>query len=85
MKDDVTTTIRSPRALMDRLDVLARRNGGMRTQSDVIRWALTRGVETLEAELQVSPPLPVVSDLSSVLAELDALRARVAALSGPQQ
>lgn len=85
MKDDVTTTIRAPRTLMDRLDVLARKNGGMRTQSDVIRWALTRGVEALEIEMQVPPPAPGASDLPSVLAELDALRARVAALSGPSQ
>lgn len=70
MKDDVTTTIRAPRALMDRLDILARLNGGMRTQSDTIRWALTRGVEALEAELNA--PVPRRSELAQELAHLRA-------------
>lgn len=77
MKDDVTTTIRAPRAVLERLDVLARTNGGMRTQSDAIRWALTRGIEALEAEMQVPPSSSRPSDLSSEIAQI---RARLDAI-----
>lgn len=76
MKDDVTTTIRAPRAILERLDVLTRMNGGMRTQSDAIRWALIRGIEALEAEMQV-PPSSCTPDLSSEIAQI---RARLDAI-----
>lgn len=82
MIDDVTTTIRAPKALLDRLEVLARQNGGMRTRSDVIRWALTRGVDALEADLQLggSPPVPrpdLASEVAQLRARLDAIARRL--------
>lgn len=78
MIDDITTTIRAPKALLERLEVLARKDGGMRTRSDALRWALQRGVEVLEAERAIAPPAsPPEADLAD---EVRILRARLDAL-----
>lgn len=77
MNDDVTTTIRASKTLLTRLDELARRDGGMRSRADAIRWALKRGVEALEVEQNGSDVVPPTADLA---AELVRLRERVAAL-----
>lgn len=77
MIDDVTTTIRAPKALLERLDALTRMDGGLRTRSEAIRWALARGVEALEAERGVFTAPPPDTDLVD---EVTRLRARVDAL-----
>lgn len=76
MNDDVTTTIRASKALLDRIDELARQDGGMRTRSEALRWALKRGADALESDLLSTKKVPVL-DLASELADL---RERVAAL-----
>lgn len=83
--DDVPTSIRIPRELMDRVDAVAVRlvdspavaavTGGRVTRSAVIRRALELGVNALEAHVSAPP------NLSGVLDELDVLRTRVEALS----
>lgn len=75
MNDDVTTTIRASKTLLNRIEELARRDGGMRSRAEAIRWALKRGVEALEGELNGSAAPP--TDLA---AEIARLRERVAAL-----
>lgn len=77
---DVSTSIRLPGSLLTRADALAAvlpgPPGSKLTRSGVIRAALERGLSGLEADASSSPPY-----LSGVLAELDALRARVEALT----
>lgn len=77
MNDDVTTTIRASKTLLNRIEELARRDGGMRSRAEAIRWALKRGVEALEGDLNGSAAAPPTADLA---AELARLRERVAAL-----
>lgn len=77
MNDDVTTTIRASKTLLNRIEDLARRDGGMRSRAEAIRWALKRGVEALEGELNGSAAGPPTTDLA---AEIVRLRERVAAL-----
>lgn len=77
MNDDVTTTIRASKTLLNRIEELARRDGGMRSRAEAIRWALKRGVEALEGELTGSATAPATTDLA---AEIARLRERVAAL-----
>lgn len=77
MNDDVTTTIRASKTLLNRIEELARRDGGLRSRAEAIRWALKRGVEALEGELNGSAAAPPTGDLS---VELSRLRERVAAL-----
>lgn len=77
---DVSTSLRLPGSLLSRADALAAvlpgPPGSKLTRSGVIRAALERGLTALEAEATPSPSPP---DLSAVLTELDALRARVVA------
>ena len=77
MNDDVTTTIRASKTLLNRIEDLARRDGGMRSRAEAIRWALKRGVEALEGELNGSAAGPPTTDLA---AEIVRHRERVAAL-----
>ena len=85
---DVSTSIRLPGSLLTRADALAGMlpgpPGSKLTRSGVIRAALDRGLAALEADAAraTSPATP--PDLSGVLAELDALRAKVAAMAGPR-
>ena len=77
MNDDITTTIRVSKVLLNRIDEIARRDGGLRSRSEAIRWVLNRGVEALEGELTGGgAPLPM-TDLS---AEILRLQERVTAL-----
>ena len=78
MNDDVTTTLRVSKALLARLDDLARRDGGMRSRSESLRWALKRGVDALAFDLQGAPP---ARDLAT---EVEQLRARIIALEQRQ-
>jgi hypothetical protein len=77
MNDDITTTIRASKALLTRIDDLARRDGGLRSRSEAIRWVLTRGAEALESELTGAATPPPMTDLSS---EIVKLQERVALL-----
>ena len=85
---DVSTTLRLPAAVLARADELAARlpppPGGRVSRSNVLRAALDRGLAALEADAAraTSPATP--PDLSGVLAELDTLRAKVAAMAGPR-
>lgn len=89
--DDVPTSLRLPRALVARLDALAARLGadptlaaafgGRVSRSAVLRAALDRGVSALEADARPGGAGGPV-DAAAVLAELDALRVKVAALVG---
>jgi predicted DNA-binding protein len=78
---DVGTSIRLPRDLLDRADRLAARRaellGERASRSAVLRLALERGVAALERE---AADLASPAARASILAELDALRERVAAL-----
>lgn len=77
MNDDITTTIRASKALLNRIDDLARRDGGLRSRSEAIRWVLNRGVEALESELNGGAAPPPMTDLST---EIVRLQERVAVL-----
>ena len=90
--EEVPTSLRLPRALVARLDALAARMaadptlgalasdlGGRVSRSAVLRLALTRGIAVLEAEARPAPVAGPVSP-AELLAELDALRGKVAAL-----
>jgi len=82
---DVSTTLRLPAALLARADELAARipapPGGRVSRSNVLRAALDRGLSGLEADAARATSTATPPDLSGVLAELDALRARVEALT----
>jgi hypothetical protein len=84
---DVSTSIRLPGSLLTRADALAALlpvpTGGKLTRSGVIRAALERGLSGLEADAARATSTATPPDLSGVLAELDALRARVEALTVP--
>ena len=77
MNDDITTTIRASKALLNRIDDLVRRDGGLRSRSEAIRWVLNRGVEALESELNGGVAPPPMTDLST---EIVRLQERVAVL-----
>lgn len=70
MNDDITTTIRASKALLNRIDDLARRDGGLRSRSEAIRWVLNRGVEALESELNGGAVPPPMTDLSTEIVRL---------------
>lgn len=76
MNDDMTTTIRVSKALLARLEELARRDGGLRSRSESLRWAIKRGVEALEVDLQGTENSPS-RDLATEVAQL---RERIIAL-----
>jgi Arc/MetJ-type ribon-helix-helix transcriptional regulator len=80
MSDDVTTTLRVSRSLLARIDELARRDGGMRSRSESLRWALRRGVQALETDVQATEN-PHGRDLAT---ELEQLRTRILALEQRQ-
>lgn len=74
--EDTPTTIRAPRALLDRAEALAAALPSQPSRSAVLRLALARGIAVLEAEALVAPLAP---DLAADVADL---RRRVAALEG---
>lgn len=84
---DVSTSIRLPGSLLTRADALAAvlpSPVGVRlNRSGVLRAALERGLSGLEADAARAAPGATPPDLSGVLAELDALRARVEVLTAP--
>jgi len=82
---DVSTSLRLPGSLLTRADALAAvlpSPVGVRlNRSGVLRAALERGLSGLEADAARATSTATPPDLSGVLAELDALRARVEALT----
>lgn len=80
--DEVPTSIRLPRAVLAVADELAARRaaltGERASRSAVLRLALERGIASLERE---AAELEAPSTRASILAELEALRERVAVLS----
>lgn len=80
--DEVPTSIRLPRAVLAVADELAARRaaltGERASRSAVLRLALERGIASLERE---AAELEAPSSRASILAELEALRERVAVLS----
>jgi predicted DNA-binding protein len=79
---DVATSIRLPRELLARADAVAERRaarlGERASRSAVLRLALERGIGVLERE---AAALDASSSKAAMLAELEALRVRVAALA----
>ena len=76
---DVSCTFRCPAALIERADALAAlppSGGETVNRSGVLRAALAAGLTVLEQRSKAQP-----ADLAGVLAELDAMRARVAAVT----
>jgi predicted transcriptional regulator len=80
---DLATSIRLPGDLVARADALAERRavllGERASRSAVLRLAIERGIATLERE---AAELEAPSTRAALLAELDALRERVAVLGG---
>lgn len=76
--DDVPTSIRAPRALLERAEALAASLPTRPSRSAVLRMALERGMAELEAEAR-GLPAPVAAELR---AEIEELRRRVEALEG---
>lgn len=81
---DVSTTLRLPAALLARADELAARltppPGGRVSRSNVLRAALERGLSAMETDAGPvdGGSVATAPDLRGLLAELDALRAKVA-------
>jgi predicted DNA-binding protein len=80
---DLATSIRLPGDLVARADALAERRavllGERASRSAVLRLAIERGIAALERE---AAELEAPSTRAALLAELDALRERVAVLGG---
>ena len=74
--------------MLARIDAVAARlpppPGGKVSRSNVLRAALDRGLSSLEADTArpTSPAGP--ANIADLLAELDALRAKVAAMADPR-
>lgn len=76
---EVSCTFRCPASLIERADAIAAlppSGGETLNRSSVLRAALAAGLTVLEQRSKAQP-----ADLAGVLAELDAMRARVAALT----
>jgi len=76
---EVSCTFRCPATLIERADAIAAlppSGGETLNRSSVLRAALAAGLTVLEQRSKAQP-----ADLAGVLAELDAMRARVAALT----
>ena len=82
--DEVPTSIRLPRRVLALADDLAARRaarlGERASRSAVLRLALERGIVALERE---AAELDAPSTRTAILAELEALRERVAGMEGP--
>ena len=79
--DEIPTSIRLPRRLLDVADTLAarraERTGERASRSAVLRVALERGIAALERE---AAELDAPTTKAAILAELEGLRERVAVL-----
>lgn len=80
--DEIPTSIRLPRRLLDVADTLAarraERTGERASRSAVLRVALERGIAALERE---AADLDAPTTKAAILAELETLRERVAAMA----
>lgn len=80
--DEVPTSIRAPRALLDRADVIADRittaTGAKVSRSAVLRRALELGIAALESEMKGDED----EDSADLRAEVAELRARLDRLEG---
>lgn len=80
--DEIPTSIRLPRRLLDVADTLAAaraaRTGERASRSAVLRVALERGIAALERE---AAELDAPTTKAAILAELETLRERVAAMA----